>query len=165
MIDLNIVSIGILLISAWYGLYKGLVQIFFLFASLILGSLIASKFYIYGTNFLPNSDWSLLFSFAILFFISSFIILTIGKLLAKFIEKIFLKPIDKFLGMLLAIFLGALFIGILYQGIKNFSPKYFKKLKLDDYSVVNYIYDFDTKIYSFTPKFIKNKLEKISSKK
>ncbi|MDR0676166.1 MAG: CvpA family protein [Elusimicrobiota bacterium] len=155
---LDIIAIIILLFCAGYGLYNGFIKVLFYLLSIILGSVIAAKCYIYGSNFLPEGDWTLLFSFAIIFFISSFIITLIGKFFTKFFEKILLKPADRILGMFFVCFLGTLMIGMLYQGILSVDSKFLKKYHNEKAEIVKKIYNFDKKCYDILPTSLKDKM-------
>jgi uncharacterized membrane protein required for colicin V production len=153
----DISSIVILFFCAGYGLYNGFIKISFYLLSVVVGSFVAGKLYIYGGNFLPENDWTFLFSFAIIFFITSFLIIFIGKFLTTFLEKVLLKPIDRILGMILVLFLGILMIGIIYNGLANANPQIIKKFKIDNSKVIMNIYKFDTKFYEILPNFVKEK--------
>ena len=165
MIAIDIVVIILLLACIGYGIYAGFIKIFFGFMSIILGSLIAGKFYIYGSTFLPQNDWTLLFSFAIIFFVVSFLIMLFGKFMGSMFEKMMLKPVDKTLGALFTLFLGALMIGIIYNGFYELSPESLSKTNAENAKVVQYVYNFDKSFIAVFPNFFEQKLKDISPKK
>ena len=165
MVVTDIIVITLLLICIGYGIYEGFIKIFFGFLSLILGSLIAAKFYVYGSKFLPQNDWALLFSFAIIFFIVSFLIMLFGKFMGSVFEKMLLKPVDKILGALFSLFIGVLAIGIVYEGLQNLSPETISKANAKNSKVIQYIYNFDNEFFNFLPISLQGKIKNISPKK
>jgi uncharacterized membrane protein required for colicin V production len=165
MVAIDIVVIILLLACIGYGVYAGFITIFFGFASIIVGSLIAGQFYVYGSNFLPQNDWTLLFSFALIFFVVSFLIMLFGKFMGSVFEKMLLKSVDKILGALFTLFLGALMLGIIYNGMQDISPDSLTKMNAKKAKVVQYVYKFDTGFFESLPNFFQKKLKDISPKK
>lgn len=165
MVAIDIVVIILLLACIGYGIYDGFIKIFFGFISIILGSLIAGQFYVYGSKFLPQNDWTLLFSFAIIFFVVSFLIMLFGKFMGSVFEKMLLKSVDKILGAIFTLILGTLMLGIIYNGIEDLSPTTISKLNAKNAKVVQYVYNFDKGFFNSLPNFFQKKLKDISPKK
>ena len=162
---IDIIITILLLGCIGYGIYAGFIKIFFGFLSIILGSIIAGKFYIYGSQFMPQNNWTLLFSFALIFFFVSFVIMLLGKLISAAFEKMLLKPVDKSVGALFMLFLGVLLTGIFYSGTEELSPQTIAKIHGNDAKIVQAIYKFDKGFFNILPKSCQAKLKNMSAQK
>ncbi|MFC1512598.1 CvpA family protein [bacterium] len=161
----DVLALILLLVFAGIGYYLGAVRAVFSLLSLFIGSYIAGMFYTYASQFLPQNNWTLLFTFAILFFTASSIILLIGKLLSKFIKQIFLKTADRIAGMMVMTFLGFVLIGFLYNITNDFSPNNIKKFKINQSKIIGFVINVDNYVYKVLPSSLGKKLNKIAPKK
>ncbi|MFC1566238.1 CvpA family protein [bacterium] len=153
------VSVFILILGfASVGFFLGAIHVVFLFASIFVGSIVAAKFYMFGMKIFPQNDWARLFSFAIIFFISSFIIVMIGKLLSKFIKQLFLKPADRVLGMVLLVMIGFMSIGSVYSVANNFFPNEIHSINLDRAKTFSMILKFNNKLSKIFPSRFEKKI-------
>ena len=102
-----------ILFFAWVGSRIGIVTTISSVLSGIFGSVAANLFYAKFAVFLPPKPSSLLVSYFIIFFSVSVLIFYTGHAISKLMHLMFFGLMDRFLGALTGILLGAVICGVL----------------------------------------------------
>ncbi|MDO8733625.1 MAG: CvpA family protein [Elusimicrobiota bacterium] len=102
-----------ILFFAWVGSRIGILTTISSVLSGIFGSVAANLFYAKFAVFLPPKPSSLLISYFVIFFSVSVLIFYTGHAVSKLMHLIFFGLLDRFLGALTGILLGAVICGVL----------------------------------------------------
>ncbi|MEW6556220.1 MAG: CvpA family protein [Elusimicrobiota bacterium] len=111
---MNWVDIAIFLIIvvfAWIGSRIGILTAISSILSGLVGSVVANLFYIKFAVFLPPKPSSLIISYFMIFIVVSVVIFYLGHAFSKLVNILFFGLIDRLLGALLGIVLGAIICG------------------------------------------------------
>ncbi len=163
MLTIDIVLVAILLIFLGFGVYFGFLKAFFLLFSILVGGIIANKYYVYSIKILQPSKFTYFLAFLVLFILSAIVVLLLTKLLTNAILKVMPSVIDKILGSLLFLFLGILFLGAVQYFLANLAPKLINLTNLNNSKIMPCILKVDGKVYNLVPAKCKTKIsQKIS---
>ena len=121
---LDIIILILLLASIFGGLISGLIRSVFSLAGLIVGIVLAGRYYetlAEYMTFISNETASRVLAFIIIFFIVAVIAFLLGALLTKVASAITLGWVNRLGGAVLGLFLGALFVGAILAVCIKFS--------------------------------------------
>lgn len=131
---LDIILLVPLLLFAWNGYKKGFIVELASLAALVLGLYIAFFFSDFAAEMLNDlfdmdQKYVAVFAFLITFIVVIFLVLTIGKIVQKFIDILLLGFLNKFAGAVFGFLKGALLLSILIFVINyfNFGNSLFKE--------------------------------------
>jgi len=113
---LDILIIVILVISAFSGLVNGLVKTLFSLAGLIVGLLLAGHFYVSLADhlgFISSENAARIAAFLIIFFAVLAVATVLGWLFTKLISALLLGWLNRILGAVAGVVMGAITIGAL----------------------------------------------------
>ncbi len=122
---LDILILVPLMLFAWNGFKKGLIVEISSLIALVLGLYMAFYFSDFAAQMLNdlfaiNEKYVALFSFLITFVVVLFLVLTVGKIIQKFIDILLLGFLNKLAGAAFGILKGALLLSILIFIINYF---------------------------------------------
>ncbi len=116
MTPLDIIIVFLIFISAVFGIFYGFLNIFFSFLSWGIAVFLSIKLMPYVSPFFEgyiNTPMLRdILSFAVLFFLSLFILTGVGYLIVKLLKREGLSAVDRVLGMLLGLGLGGLTVAL-----------------------------------------------------
>jgi membrane protein required for colicin V production len=123
---LDLVILVLLIISAIAGLVSGLIKSLFSLAGLILGVVLAGRFYVAlaeNLGFISNDNGARIVAFIIIFVGVMIIAAILGVFFTKLVSTILLGWLNRLLGAFFSVILGAIFIGaILAVWVKFAGP-------------------------------------------
>jgi membrane protein required for colicin V production len=111
---LDIVIIVLLIVSAFSGFASGLIKSVFSLAGMILGVMLAGRFYVAlagNLGFITNETAARIVAFIIIFLVIMIVAAILGSLFTKLVSAIMLGWLNRLGGAALGIVLGGIFIG------------------------------------------------------
>jgi len=111
---LDIVLIVVIGIAAFIGLRKGIIKMSLTLAGLILGIVVAGRYYVTFSQyltFISSTTWSRIAAFSIIFIGIMVIAALLARLLEKAASEIMLGWANRLVGAILGFLMGALFCG------------------------------------------------------
>jgi membrane protein required for colicin V production len=111
---LDIVIIVLLIVSAIGGFASGLIKSAFALIGLIVGIVLAGRFYtgLAGVlGFIPNENGAKIAAFIIIFLIVIIVAGIVGNVLTKIVSAMLLGWLNRLAGAVFGVLMGALFIG------------------------------------------------------
>jgi len=110
---LDIVIIIVLVITAISGFVNGLIKMVFSLAGLIVGVILAGRFYVALADhlgFIPGDNAPRIVAFIIIFLVVMLVATLLGALLTKIISASLLNWVNRLGGVVLGVILGAIFV-------------------------------------------------------
>lgn len=146
----------VILGSTIYSLIKGFIKELFLIVAIVVGVLVATKFYPVARDFflpwLHNLTISTLVGFLLVFFLIAVVFVIIGNIVSKLVYILKMGFLDRILGGVLGVLKGILICGIGCMLILAFIPKGEDLLK--DSVLAPRILSLTSRIFSFLPKTV-----------
>lgn len=164
-IVLDVMTIVALVICVGIGVYWGAIRFTFSVASILVGSYIAARFYVHASQYVAYNDWALLFAFALIFFLSSFLIVLIGKWCSSLVQKALLNPVDRAIGGILFLIVAVIVIGYTYNVLREFVPGKKVTAAMETSRVISWIVRTDNRFYDALPKEITKKCDTLCPQK
>ena len=113
---LDIVVVVVVTISIIFGIKRGLVKEVFTLLALILGVVIASRFYSYGAGWisgvLDNSNLANIVSFTVIFFVLVVLISLAGIFFNRMVKLVQLGWVDRMGGVVFGFLRGSVIVGV-----------------------------------------------------
>jgi membrane protein required for colicin V production len=142
---LDIVLIIFLIISAIGGFASGLIKSLLSLIGLIVGVVVAGRFYIALADhltFISSQDTARIVAFIIIFLVIIIVATILGIILTKLVSAILLGWLNRLLGAVFGVFTGAIFIGALlsvwakYSGGDTISGSAIASFLLDKFPII-----------------------------
>lgn len=146
----------VILGSTIYSLIKGFIKELFLIVAIVVGVLVATKFYPVARDFLlpwvHNLTISTLIGFFLIFFLIAVLLVIIGNIVSKLVHFLKLGFLDRILGGVLGVLKGILICGIGCMLILAFIPRGEDLLK--DSVLAPRILSLTSRIFSLLPRTV-----------
>ncbi len=147
--------------STIYSLVRGFIRELFLIIAILLGLIVATKFYPAVKDLLlswiHNPTISTVMGFLLLFFLVAVLLVIVGNVASKLIHFVKMGFLDRLLGGALGVFKGVLICGIGCMIILAFIPQGEDLLK--DSTLAPGILSLTSKFFCLFPKDVKEKFE------
>ena len=153
---------AVIVVSAIYSVVKGFIKEAFIVIAIVVGLLVATKFYPSARNvilpFLRNPTVSSVAGFLLLFLLVAALLVILGNALSKTIHFLRLGFLDRLLGGLLGVFKGVLICGIGCMIILAFIPR--GEQMLSDSSLAPQVLYITSRFFALFPEEVKERLER-----
>ncbi|MCP4481240.1 MAG: hypothetical protein GY817_00205 [bacterium] len=154
------IIIGILvIISLFFGIYKGFLRIFFYLLAVISGGFISTKLKILLVDYIPPNLLGTILLYALTILIITIFLIIIGILTAQiFTKHPFLKVIDRLVGTFFSGFLLVMFLALIYQATYQLNPQLVNSKEVVASKAMQTINQFSEKVYQKLPESLQKKI-------